>query len=185
MTNDLEARLSKETIASAIREAKFQLEPADQFDKIAAIDVLLRYSRAFSINGDPATLTQVYLAGLTGIPRRALSEGLPSILDNWTDTFRLPTPGNIRELTKAMVLKWESELNGLMFAKHAMNIAPLEPPEVYDGDETAEFRRETENITKSTVAMLKAKSLEFNRTRRPRVGEQSMEVTYGPDPLQL
>ena len=163
VTNDLTGRLSRETIDAAIEEAEFQLQPADTGEIVQAIDVLSQYSRAFSVSADLTAMSQIYYRALAGISRRALGQGLESVLAQWTDSFRLPSPGVIREQTDAMVLTWTSQLNALRVARRLMG-APQIPFSTEHGDDpaTAEYRAETQEITKRTVSNLKANSAAFH-----------------------
>ena len=163
MTNDLTGRLSRETIDAAIEEAEFQLQPADTGEIVQAIDVLSQYSRAFNVGADLTAMSQIYYRALAGISRRALGQGLENILAQWTDSFRLPSPGVIREQTDAMVLTWTSQLNALRVARRLMG-APQIPFSTEHGDDpaTAEYRAETQEITKRTVSNLKANSAAFH-----------------------
>ena len=163
VTNDLTGRLSRETIDAAIEEAEFQLQPADTGEIVQAIDVLSQYSRAFNVGADLTAMSQIYYRALAGISRRALGQGLENILAQWTDSFRLPSPGVIREQTDAMVLTWTSQLNALRVARRLMG-APQIPFSTEHGDDpaTAEYRAETQEITKRTVSNLKANSAAFH-----------------------
>ena len=163
VTNDLTGRLSRETIDAAIEEAEFQLQPADTGEIVQAIDVLSQYSRAFNVGADLTAMSQIYYRALAGISRRALGQGLENILAQWTDSFRLPSPGVIREQTDPMVLTWTSQLNALRVARRLMG-APQIPFSTEHGDDpaTAEYRAETQEITKRTFSNLKANSAAFH-----------------------
>ena len=164
MTNDLEDRLSRETITAAIEEAEFQLQPADPGELIAAVDSLLAYSRMFNIPTDAPSASGFYRHGLAGLPRRALTEGLPKVLGEWTDSFRLPTPGVIKEKTGDMVIVWTSQMNALKVVRKLMGTRQVEfSTERRDDEATPEYLAETKAIFDKTMADLKARSKAFGR----------------------
>jgi hypothetical protein len=147
--------LSTVSLSSAIRCLENDLAPADIADIAKAVDRLMTFSRTFNITTDRDGLTEIYLIGCKGIPRRALNEGIPKAISQTTDTYRLPQPGAIWDLMREDIAGWEAEL------KIFLGMVPPEPPPPPPPPpppETDEFRNETARVTDDTLKLLKATS---------------------------
>lgn len=169
MTDEAKAQLSRETIALAIDEAMHLLAPANIAEIAQAIDMLSEHSRAFSVGGDFDAVSDIYTRAFVGMSRRSVSEGLASILSGWTDTFRLPLPGIIRERTAAFEITWKTEFEALRVAYRMMGekqIAATTPI-----NETPEYRAETESIVRDTMHVLAERSASFNKPAYQKRGE--------------
>lgn len=164
LTSEIRGQFSKESIDAAIDEAEYQLSPAGVEDIVIAVDRLLTFARTFAIQTDRAGLTGIWSDGCKGMPRRALREGVTEVLAKSTDTYRVPMPGAVWDIMRDKIAHWESELTALRTVKR--QLCATDAPRLVSPERvpvTPEYIRETEEITKRTVAMLKTHSHKSGR----------------------
>lgn len=155
----LKAQFSTDSIVAAIDEAEAQLAPVGVQELVVAIDKLLTFARTFSIPTDREGLTEIWRDGCKGMPRRALVEGLAEVLAKSRDTFRLPMPGAVWDISRDNIARREAEVGALREVHKRANIRDM--PQLVSPNAapiSPEYVRETQEITRQTIENLKSQS---------------------------